>query len=251
MPSILEIIKNTKQPENGYLKPKDFKEILLSDDLKITDSENISLGLVGIVIDYMTRFLMIGDLRNCFRVSLTGANIIGESLKAAELLDKITGLDDQSIIAASKLVGYDVCFRESPSLYKPVENINPDQQSIENIKSMIIRCIAFLRDFGPIIKEGFTFEGAYTDKINSGDGDFITEGTMWDIKLSAEGITKENTLQLLIHYIMGFHSHYPELQKIYKIGFFNPRLNKIYMMDTSDIDEDIIKKVETKVIGYK
>lgn len=251
MASILETIKNTKQPENGYLNPEDFKEIYLSDELKITDSENIPLSIVGIVIDYMTRFLLIGDAKNCFRVSLTGANIIDESNKANELLGRINGLDDQSIVSACKLVGFDICFRESPSLYTPIEDINPDQQSIDNIKAMIMRCIAFMKEFGPIIKEGFTFEGGYTDKITSGDGDFITEGTMWDIKLSPKGIDKDNTLQLLIHYLMGLHSNYPELLKIFKIAFFNPRLNKIYIMDTSDISEEVIKEVETKVIGYK
>ena len=73
---------------------------------------------------------------------------------------------------------------------------------------------------------------------------------MWDIKLSADGIDSNNTLQLLIHYIMGKHSNYPELQNVYKIGFFNPRLNRIYLMDASDIDPNVISEVEKSVIGY-
>lgn len=250
MASILETIKNTKQPKNGFLAPSQFKEIFLNDELEITNEENIPLSLVGIVIDYMTRFLLIGDARNCFRVSLAGAMAINEFDKAKELLDTIDGLNDQSIVAACKLVGYDICFREHPRLFKPIETINPDAQTISNIKAMIIRCSSFAKEFGPIIKEGITFEGGYTDKITAGDGDFLTDGTMWDIKLSADGIDTNNTLQLLIHYIMGKHSNYPELQNVYKIGFFNPRLNRIYLMDASDIDPNVISEVEKSVIGY-
>ena len=49
---------------------------------------------------------------------------------------------------------------------------------------------------------------------------------------------------------MGKHSNYPELQNVYKIGFFNPRLNRIYLMDASDIDPNVISEVEKSVIGY-
>lgn len=251
MASILETIKNLKQPEGGYLSPNAFKEIFLNDELEITSSENIPLSIVGIVIDYMTRYLLIGDAKNCFRVSLTGAISVNETDKANELLEQINGLNDQSIVAACKLVGYDICFRESPDLYQSVDNISPDNQSINNIKSMIIRSMAFVNEFGPIIKEGITFEGGYTDKITNGDGDFVTKGTIWDIKLSPEGINTINTLQLLIHYIMGKHSNYPELQEIYKIGFFNPRLNRIYLLDTKEIDKEIIDTVEKDIIGYE
>ena len=75
-------------------------------------------------------------------------------------------------------------------------------------------------------KDGFTFEGGYTDIVSSGDGDYLTEDTLWDFKVSKEEPKSKYTLQLLMYYIMGCHSIHPEFQKIEKLGIFNPRKTK-------------------------
>ena len=48
---------------------------------------------------------------------------------------------------------------------------------------MVERSLKFVEEYGPIILEGFTFEGGYTDIVQAGDGDFITEDTLWDFKV--------------------------------------------------------------------
>lgn len=250
MSAILEVINNVKQPENGYLPVDKFNKLYFNDDLEVSDEENIPIELVGIVIDYMTRYLLIGDAKNCFRVSLTGAMIAEEGEQAKTLLDKIDGLNNHSVIAACKLVAYDTYFRKGITTTIKSSDVNPDSKSVQNIINMINRSLLFIKKYGPITKEGITFEGGYTDKITSGDGDFVTDGIIWDFKLSPEGITTTNTLQLLIHYIMGKHSNYVELQDVYKLGFFNPRLNIVYLMDANEIDSEVISEVETKIIGY-
>lgn len=250
MSSILEIIKNTKQPKNGYLEVNKFKEVSFSDDLVISDSENIPISIVGIVIDYMTRFMITNDVRNSFRVSLSGAKTIDQSEKAEELIQKITGLNNESIVAACKLAGYDVCFRIHPDYYTPIEDINPDEQSIENIKNMVNRSLLFVKEYGPIIKDGFTLEGGYTNKITAGDGDYLTEGTIWCLKLGANGITIKDTLEILLTYLMGKHSNYSELRDVHCISFYNPRLNKVFSLNTSDIPKEVIDEVEKNIIGY-
>lgn len=82
------------------------------------------------------------------------------------------------------MVGYDVCFRAGIIGYKPVEEINPDKDTIENIVTMINRSLSFWKEYGPITKDGFTFEGGYTDTISTGDGDYLTKDTLWDFKVS-------------------------------------------------------------------
>ena len=43
----------------------------------------------------------------------------------------------------------------------------------------------FWEDYGPIVKDGFTFEpNGYTEIVNSGDGDYLTADTIWDFKVS-------------------------------------------------------------------
>lgn len=135
--------------------------------------------------------------------------------------------------------------------YKPVEEIKPDSDTIENIVIMVKRSLTFWKEYGPITKDGFTFEGGYTDIVSSGDGDYLTEDTLWDFKVSKEEPKSKYTLQLLMYYIMGGHSIHPEFQKIEKRGIFNPRKNKVYIAEISSINPEVIEKVSQDIIGYK
>ncbi len=60
----------------------------------------------------------------------------------------------ESVNNVCKLVGYDVCFRAGIMGYKPVEEINPDSDTIGNIVIMIERSLTFWKEYGPIIKDG-------------------------------------------------------------------------------------------------
>ena len=41
-----------------------------------------------------------------------------------------------------------------------------------------------------------------TSIIGAGDADFITYDTLWDFKVSKGNLTKDNTLQLIIYYLL-------------------------------------------------
>lgn len=170
---------------------------------------------------------------------------------AKKLLKGIKGLDYKSVNNACKLVGYDVCVRAGIIGYKPVEEIKPDSDTIENIVIMVERSMTFWKEYGPITKDGFTFEGGYTDIVSSGDGDYLTKDTLWDFKVSKHEPISKNTLQLQMYYIMGCHSIHPEFKKIEKFGIFNPRKNKVYIADISLISPEIIEEVSQNIIGYK
>ena len=170
---------------------------------------------------------------------------------AIGLFSGIKGLDEKSVINACKLVGYEVCYRAGPSRYKPIENINPDNNTIENIVTMVNRSIEFWKAYGPVIKSGFTFEGAYTEMVVVGEGDYLTKDTLWDFKTSKNDLSNAYTLQLLMYYIMGCHSIYPEFKQIKNLGVFNPRLNKVYLASVDSIPRETVEEVSNEVIGYK
>lgn len=201
-------------------------------------------------VDYLTRFLLGNSVDNAFHISCLGASNIGMLNKAIALKENITGLDDLSIISACKLVGFDVCFRASKSAYKPIEDINPDANTIENIRTMVNRCLSFWEQYGPIILSEFTFEGGYTSTVNSGDGDFLTSDALWDLKVSKSPPTSKHSLQLLMYYVMGLHSIHNQFQNISYLGIFNPRLNIAYIYPTSSISTKIISEIETAVLCY-
>ena len=202
MVSVTQRIKQIKQPRGGYIRPKEFNITILDDNIKLNEKENIHSSLVGLAVDYMTRYSIGTPINEAFKISIMGASIIGESKFAQKLIEEIEGLDDNSIVNACKLVGYDVCCRAGIIGYKPVQNINPDKDTIDNIRYMIKRSLKFIEIYGPIIKDGFTFEGGYTNLVSKGDGDFLTKSTLWDFKVSTKNPTNAHTLQLLMYYLM-------------------------------------------------
>ena len=248
-----------KQPRGGYINKKELTVTQLNDGITLNENENIHASLVGLAVDYMTRFMMGAKKEEAFSISLKGAMALDlftrdknqSSMKnAIKLLSDVKGLDNKSITNACKLVGYDVCFRAGIIGYKPIEEINPDKDTIENIVTMINRSISFWSKYGPVIKDGFTFEGGYTDTISAGDGDYLTKDTLWDFKVSKDEPKPKYTLQLLVHYIMGMHSIHKEFKSIKNLGIYNPRINKVYIVIIDLISRSVINEVSKEVIGY-
>ena len=250
MASVTQRITQIKQPYGGYLPTKTFSKEIFNDGFTLSEKENIHSSLIGIAVDYLTRFSLGDSVHKAFRISCLGASNIGMLNKATALKTKIKGLDDQSIISACKLAGFDVCFRASKSAYKPIENINPDMTTIKNIRIMVSRSVYFWNKYGPIVSSEPTFEGGYTDTVNAGDGDFLSKDTLWDFKVLKSAPTSKHTLQILMYYVMGLHSTNEHFKNITNIGFFNPRLNIAYICPVSCISPETIAEVENNVICY-
>ena len=249
--SVTQRIKQVKQPRGGYINPRNLTSIPLGDGIEsLNDEENVHASLVGLAVDYMTRFMSGDPVDDAFKISMMGASLIKEEKKAAKLMANVRGLDDNSIANAVKLSGFDVCFRAGGVGYKPVDGIAPDEATIENIRVMVERSLRFLKAYGPKVLDGITIEVGYNNMVSAGDGDFTTADTLWDFKVSKMPVKKENTLQLLMYWRMGLHSIHPEFLKIKYLGIYNPRVNVAYRVAVDDIPDDVIAEVEDKVIGY-
>lgn len=57
MASVTARINQIKQPRGGYIKPSEFKTLQLSDDKELGD-ENIHSSIIGLTVDYLTRYMM-------------------------------------------------------------------------------------------------------------------------------------------------------------------------------------------------
>ncbi|MGG4547751.1 hypothetical protein ABER02_08160 [Rossellomorea marisflavi] len=249
MVSVTTRVRGYKQPRGGFVKPREFKVTDLRDDKLLNVDENVHSSIIGMAVDYLTRTETGSHPKVAFEISLLGAKMINNSAYAEELVGNITGLDNQSIINACKLCGFDVVVRAGAGLYNPDKKIEPDTNTISNIRVMVERSKSFITKYGPIVLDGFTFVGGYTDVITSGDGDFLTDTTLWDFKVSKKGPTSIHTLQLLVYYIMGKNSINDSFQDIENLGIFNPRLNKVHLISLDDIPPEIISQVENEVVG--
>ena len=249
--SVSKRAKTVPQPHGGYLPLSRFTLCKREDGFSLKDGENIPAGIMGQTVDYMTR-LVAGfvEPEKAFDISLRGTVLAGCPQHGAELLSKIKGLDDSSLCAACYLASYDVFYRVLGTGSSSTLEPEPNRDTLFNIRLMITRMVRFLSEYGPVIESGFTMEGGYTDIVSSGDGDFLTEDTLWDVKTSKFPPKASDTLQVLMYYIMGKHSWNDSFQKIHSIGIVNPRLNAIWTIDAAQIPHSIIDEVEHHVIGY-
>lgn len=142
MVSVTQRISQIKQPRGGYLNRKSFEVKQLEPETFIdTKYENIAPQTIGLVVDYLTRMVINQDKEKSFAISLTGAKLAGELQTAESLLKDINDNDDSSIIKACQLVNYDMVYRAGSM---PKEFKIPDQDTINNIKSLINRSLSFL-----------------------------------------------------------------------------------------------------------
>ena len=249
--SVTQRVKQINQPRGGYINPRTLEVVSLGGGADaLNPGETVSPGLIGSAVDYLTRFMLGDPVKEAFAISMLGARRIGMHSKASRLMAGIEGLDDRSIINAVKLSGFDVCFRSNPGNYRPVEGINPDKATIQNVRTMVERALHFFDEYGPVVFGGFTFEGGYTDTVSSGDGDFITADTLWDFKVSKSRPTKNHTLQVLMYWRMGLRSIHAEFQNVRYLGVYNPRLDEVYRISVDHIPRDVIVEVDRDVIGY-
>ena len=287
MTTVTGRIKQIEQPFGGYLNPSDLVEINLDSGLQLYKNENIAPKYVGLAVDYLTRFINAKEkcndikvcIRDAFEISLKGSlaayeyGIVSALAEAHSYINNIKGLDDISIINACKLVTFDDWYRRGSIGINATKgvNVNPNRETIENIRTMVNRVNIFKEHFGEIVRDNITFEpeepnieaynkmieegrgtyGGYTAVVGAGDGDFITKDALWDMKVSKYPPNIDYTLQILMYWIMGKHSGQRCYESITNIGIYNPRLGKAYTIDVRLIDKRVIEKIEREVICYE
>ena len=268
MSSVVKRISEIKQPRGGYLKPSLLTSTQLQDNNILNENENVSPMLVGLAVDYLTRFMISKDADKAFEISMMGAFNSGikhgcaygytdEFGDAKDKLDIIkknnNNLSDIVIVCACKLCTFDVWYRNPRIAAEAQQSYDayPDNDTIRNIRIMVNRALKFIDQYGPVIKYDFDFKpNGYTKTVTAGDGDFLTADTLWDFKVSKNKPTNKHTLQLMMYYIMGKHSGQSIYDSVHSIGIFNPRLNTAYTYDIDDKDLDMISDIEQNVIVY-
>lgn len=253
MVSVTQRIKEIKQPHNGYINPKKMITTQMGDGKTLRDigDECVYPSIVGMAVDYLTRWKYSGKIVAAFHVSLLGARCAGKMDECMDYLNNIKDLSDKSIENACRAVNFDVYFRAGKAPSKESSEIYVDHETCENIRIMVNRGMTFFEKYGPITSFMFGFGGGgYTKVVDSGDGDFLTRDTLWDFKVSVNPPTSKNTLQLMMYYIMGKHSSQSCFETINNIGIFNPRLNRVYTLDVRTVDKTVIEQIEKDVICY-
>ena len=91
MSSVTARIKDVKQPYGGYLKPSAMERVDMKDDNVLAEVENVHTSIVGMAVDYLTRFMMGTPVEEAFQISLMGASL-AEKLGRKKALKEAIGL---------------------------------------------------------------------------------------------------------------------------------------------------------------
>lgn len=244
-------IRMVGQPPGGLLPVSMFERVRLDDHgrLHAAGRETVPPDIAGLFVDYMTRYATGTDPRIAFRVPLLGARLVGEEGRAEGLLRLVDGFSMPSCRAACLLLDYDGAARRGPAYWTARRPV-PDTATWENLTRMVARSRAFFDAYGPVVWQGFTFEGAYTDRVTSGSGDFLTGDTLWDFKVSKYPPSAVHTLQLLVYWRLGVHSVHDAYRAVRRLGLFNPRLDAVWLLDVDGIDAGLVSWVDHELIGY-
>lgn len=265
MASVSARILKVRQPYGGYVSPSSFHAIDMDDGLKLK-RENINTHLISQTVISLARFMTGTPVEAAFTDSIQGYKAmkkhlglikkVGETVsgnKAKKLLEKVKSLDESSILAACEACSYNV-WHQNPGFAKKnakAKYVAPNADTIKNIKIMVMRTIMFVRHYGPIKATKANFKPyGYTATVSSGECDFLTSDTLWTLKMFRENLNEDLTLEAVMYYIMGRHSGKAEYKTIKKLGIFNPRLNRVYILEIDRVAKDTLKLISKEVIGY-
>ena len=254
MASINGRANKVKQPRGGYINPRMFHGVRMNEDFLITDNWNIHKSLVNNAVDGLTKVVLGTNPQIVFKEELSALKVAEDS-KIVNNDDfsnicEITGINKVSIINACKLVAFGIWGKNAASTTIAPRVLIPSADTIMDISKMVKRNIKMFDKCKGVLANSFTFGDGYTKLVDNGYGGYITNGTIWDVKVSLNGITSKDTLKIVMQYIMGNHSSNSIFKNISRVGIFNSRLNVAYILKVSEIHPTIIREIESDVLGY-
>jgi len=254
--TVVQRIKSLKYPKGGLIGIRKFTEEFINDDKTFLDHNigNVRSGLMGNTIECLAKTEQGIDIEKAFLNSYKGAYRLSREEDAFEklkIMENSTNRSSEYLNAAFNLGRYIPVYRGLFFYDKEAPDLEVDNESIKHINIMLDRCKKFFDHYGEIVLDGFSFDGAYTNKIGIGEGDFTTHDTLWDMKVSSRKFNPTEALQILVYYIMGKEAKLKGFENIEYLGIFNPRLNKVWRVKIEDLSDQLIEDVSKIVIGYE
>lgn len=134
-----------------------------------------------------------------------------------------------------------------------VDNLLNDELSLSIIKKAIkdsLHIKNYVQTHHLIIPEFFML-GGYTDQISSGDGDYLLDNKIMDLKSGFTGFTIDHALQVVLYGIMGRHSdlaYWHDFDGTLELIY--PFYGKRYTFNLNDLSVNFYEVLERVVVGY-
>lgn len=227
--SASEYIEQINQPRGSYIPPGVLEVESLSKGVDtLNPEENVGPDLIISAVQYMARVKLGTPAEVVFRVPMFVARRLeGDAFvfKALDLIKTgIDDLDDESIINAVKLSAFGAPFFADPKSYESIEGINPDEATIQNVRTMVGHWLHFC------------------DKYNA---ESPASDTFWDFEVSKSHSTEWQMFLSLMTWRRGLRlPHLWWFRGIRYLGIYNPRLDNLYRIPVDAIPKDVIAEVD-------
>lgn len=254
--NITTVAKNSKLlPLTKIVSTRKFKKIEYhSDNLGefSLEDENINAASTGTLIDFLTRAIVLND-SDALDISAYGVEQLGSEQQKKEYLNYAamfkTLSEDQKIDNLADDIfnlGLDICAWEQAlrsGLYiKPT--IYPNKVTISHYKTMLKRAKRYLQNVGNIIRTGYS--AATENGLISGDGDYLSDDTLIDFKVSKRATMSPYWVCQLFLYRVLLKDKIVSPAQIKKLMIYNPRRDEGFLLDLTTIDPDILKFVKSQ-----
>lgn len=234
-----------------YLEKLQWETSCFQDTKQLNKNEFRRADVIGLAVDYLSRMMITGDKNKAFRISLKFKEIPyfvnhpdNAMNKAADsFFEKINGMSDLSIINACYLVCFDdlvraANFDHDKFLYLQTLQHDEYKPTVDNIQIMVQRCIEYFKHSEIDIGFGVKYGSLH------GDGDFVTDTELCDLKTSKHYPTFKDKKQVILYWFAGLHTEGLDFSKINTLSIFNPRLNMVWKLKTSQFTEELLEDAD-------
>ena len=250
--SVSQRAHTVKQPEGGYLNQASMHTVELGRGIgNLNPEENVAPQVVGTAVEYLALMPTVGWARDVCAQALWKSEPIRKDQRMYDLADVLgKDLEDDTILDFLMIASYLYGGYMDPATRVSFDRQAVSGETIANVRILAQRTRDFISRYGPLTAWRFTMNGGYTKTVSRGFGDYLTADGLYDLKVSNDGFTKEQTLQVLLYWRMGLHSTNPNFESVKYIGLYNARRNVLKRISVDKIPESVILEVERDVIGY-
>lgn len=253
---VTQLIKEIDQGgygfKQGFLPTHLLKPLPLDTWVGGAEMENIDAEIVGTVVDFLVRTINDASPFPTFQGLLyrTQAFRGVEAYEVVqELLGKISGLDNTSIVAACQLCQYDKISGYAgvnATVNLPNTMAIPNTDTIWNIRRMVKRVQKYFEKYGPIVFQGVEVRAPKA----LGEIDYMTNRELIDLKASSHQPNKTQTFQVLMYYLMAYYSGEPQFRAIQYLTLLNPRRGIAYRVAVNELFAGAVGIVSKGILGF-
>lgn len=281
MSSVSELVEKIEQPVFGILPVSCFEKKELRQDSYVLSNKNTIPAIhLGLIVDYCIKYILGVKLSDILHVEYAGyaEHIRVSAIKyfdslSEQSLTQIYIEDERKKICLSDFVSnvenaktfeefvtnmlyviqYGDFVRNIRYAYNRVGEVfdtKLSQEELDDILIFFLRTQSWIKTFDKAVPMYKFKPFGYNNTVTSGEGDFCTKYTLWDLKVSNGEPTTNDTLQLLIYYIMAKNSGNRLYKYVDSIGVYNPKLDSTWLCKIENVDPSTINRVKG-ILGFK